>query len=120
MDIGKLNASERLNEWAQMISQCRNSGITVKSWCAQHGISTKTYYYRLKRLCEAIPETATVRPALPQNEMGPVFTEITSSGRRLIIDAAITVRLGNAEIAIRNGADPSIIEAAMSALSRIC
>lgn len=121
MDIQKLNRSERLSEWAQMISQCRNSGMTVKSWCAQHGISAKTYYYRLRRFCEAVPEKAEpVKQALPQVQMEPVFTEITPTGRSAIKDAVITIRLGNAEVVIRNGAEPSTIEATMLALSRIC
>jgi len=117
MDLQKLNKSERLNEWAHMVSQCRNSGMTVKSWCAQHGISIKTYYYRLKRLCEAIGEK---NESVSQNELEPVFAEITPANRSAIKDAVITVRFGNAEVVICNGAEPSAIEAAMLALSKIC
>lgn len=57
MEIQRLNKARRLNEWAQMVGMCRNSGMTVAAWCAKEGLSPKTYYYRLRRVCEAIPET---------------------------------------------------------------
>lgn len=121
MDIQKLNQSGRLREWAQMVSQCRNSGNTVSAWCAENGISTKTYYYRLKRVCEAIPEKT--KPAglpLPKEASEPAFAEVTPIGQHTVRDAVITVRFGSAEIVIRNGAESSVIEAALKTLSRIC
>jgi hypothetical protein len=34
------------------------SGLSVRSWCAQNGISPKTYYYRLRRVREECVEAA--------------------------------------------------------------
>ena len=121
MDIQKLNKSGRLGEWVQMVSQCRNSGKTVSAWCAKNGINTKTYYYRLKRVCEAIPEET--KPAglpLPREASEPAFTEVTPVGQHAVRDAVIIVRFGGAEMVIHNGAESSVIEAALRALSRIC
>lgn len=46
-------------EWADKISQCRESGLTVSEWCRQNSINPKTYYYHLrkirKKICEQIP-----------------------------------------------------------------
>lgn len=46
-------------EWADKISQCRESGLTVAEWCRQNNINVKTYYYHLrkirKEICEQIP-----------------------------------------------------------------
>lgn len=119
MDIQKLNKSGRLSEWTQMISQCRNSGKTVSAWCAEHEINTKTYYYRLKRVCEAIPEeTIPAGLPLPKEAPEPAFAEVCS--QHAVRGAVITVRFGSAEMVIHNGAEPSVIEAALRALSRIC
>jgi hypothetical protein len=121
VDIQKLNKSERLGEWAQMISQCRNSGKTVSTWCREHDINIKTYYYRLRRLCEAIPEPT--RPdslPLPSSEAGPLFAEVAPTEQTKRGSAAINIRMGNTEVEIRNGADAVTIEAALRALSRIC
>jgi transposase-like protein len=104
-----------------MVSQCRNSGKTVSAWCAEHGINQKTYYYRLKCVCEAIPEIDRPRNgSLPPSEGDSTFAEITPSGRYGKRDAAITVRFGNAEMVIHNGAEPETIESALRVLSRIC
>jgi transposase-like protein len=121
VDIQKLNQSGRLSEWAQMVSQCRNSGKTVSAWCAEHGINTKTYYYRLKRICEAIPEeTKPTGLPLLKEAPEPAFAEVTPVGQPAVKDAVITVRFGSAEMVIHNGVEPTVIEAALRALSRIC
>jgi len=92
--------------------------MTVSAWCKEYGISTKTYYYRLKRVCEAIPETGKPQ-ALPSGE-GPLFAEVTPAGRHVNRDTAITIRLGGAEVEICNGAEAETIEAALRALTGIC
>ena len=46
-------------EWADKISQCRESGLTVSEWRRQNSINPKTYYYHLRKIrkgiCEQIP-----------------------------------------------------------------
>jgi hypothetical protein len=51
-----MDLNKRLREWAQMASQSRGSGKTVDVWCKEHGISRKTYYYRLRGIYNMIPE----------------------------------------------------------------
>ena len=34
----------RLQGWAEIIRECENSGLSNKDFCAQRGISEKTYY----------------------------------------------------------------------------
>jgi len=36
--------------WQDRIQECRNSGQTVVAWCAEKGISEKTYYYWHRKL----------------------------------------------------------------------
>ena len=40
----------RLQEWSAAISECNNSGLSKREWCRQNGISTKTYYYRQRKV----------------------------------------------------------------------
>lgn len=40
----KLNANQRLSEWTQRIAERKSSGISVKNWCRENGVSEKTYY----------------------------------------------------------------------------
>lgn len=52
--------------WAVMVRQQVNSGLSINEWCEQNGISTKTFYYRRKRIREEMLQAA-----------GPLFTELT-------------------------------------------
>jgi hypothetical protein len=119
MDIQKMNCASRLREWADMVSECRNSGQTVAAWCAEHGIGEKTYYYRLKRVCAAIPDDKRLA-GVPAQCMEPVFAELAPIGQTARGTAAITVRYGNMEIQIHDGAQPATIEATLRAVARIC
>jgi hypothetical protein len=119
VDIQKLNKSGRLSEWAEMVGECRNSGKTVLLWCAEHKISPKTYYYRLKHVCEAIPELSkpTSLPVRHEKD-APVFAQITPASRSSR-DAAITLRFGSIEVQIHNGAETETIESALRVLTSI-
>ena len=35
----------RLAQWAGIIKEQKQSGLTVKDWCSQNGITKDTYYY---------------------------------------------------------------------------
>lgn len=95
--------------------------MTVSVWCAQEGISTKTYYYRLKRVCEAIPEAGKLgTPMQPCCEAEPLFAEVTPAGGRMVREAAVTLRLYGMQVQIHNGAQRETIEAALQALRGIC
>lgn len=52
--------------WTAMVQQQVKSEMSIADWCKENGISTKTFYYRRKRIRENILQNA-----------GPVFTELT-------------------------------------------
>ena len=37
-----------------MVRSRNESGLTVTDWCKENGINLKTYYYRLKRMRQAV------------------------------------------------------------------
>lgn len=119
MDIEKLDQARRLKEWAKMVSQCRSSGKTVAAWCEENGITTKTYYYRLKRVCNAIPGDKPMGLPMVREEK-PVFAELEPTDRAVERSAFIIVRIGSMEVRISNGAESGTIEATLRAVSRTC
>ena len=50
-----------LDEWMDLITECRQSGLTDAAWCNEHGISPSCFYNAVTRLrkkaCQ-IPEPA--------------------------------------------------------------
>ena len=58
----------RLREWAVQIRDCqsRPAGMSVVEWCACHGITKASYYYRLRRVRHAFLENIPGAPLPPQ------------------------------------------------------
>ena len=53
--IDEINEVKRAighENWKRMYEEYKNSGMTVKNWCEAQEISVKTFYYRLRVLCE--------------------------------------------------------------------
>ncbi|SDA29044.1 hypothetical protein SAMN02910447_02995 [Ruminococcus sp. YE71] len=42
-EITKIKNEVKLKQWAEMIQQRNESGLTVADWCRQNGINLKTY-----------------------------------------------------------------------------
>ncbi|AHF09447.1 MULTISPECIES: IS66 family insertion sequence element accessory protein TnpA [Dehalobacter] len=100
-----LSAKQRMAEWSERISSCRNSGISVKQWCQEQGIPEKTYYYWQRRVFQAL--TA---------QQEPYFARVPVERQNSSQDVAVTVRIGNAQADIYTGADAGTIEAVCRAL----
>ena len=53
MDTKSVTADYRMAKWAQVISDRKASGVTIKTYCQNTGISKDSYYYWQKKLREA-------------------------------------------------------------------
>ena len=53
-EIAKMKKEAKLVQWAGMVRSRSKSGLSVTEWCKQNGINIKTYYYRLKRVRQAV------------------------------------------------------------------
>ena len=49
-DVLAVRDEYRLQGWAEIMRDCQASGLTNREFCAQRGISEKTYYYWLRKL----------------------------------------------------------------------
>ncbi len=100
---------ERLENWTARIAACRGSGMTVRAWCRENGLSEKTYYYWQRRLFDTLSHQ--------REGVQPTFAEITpSSVNRQDPSIAVTVRLSGAEADIHVGADAATVETVLRVL----
>lgn len=53
MDTKLVTKQIRLREWAEVIKDCKSSGLKVDDYCSQHGLSRDAYYYWLRKVKEA-------------------------------------------------------------------
>ena len=47
--LSKLNLHANLAHWQHQVYECQHSGITIKAWCEEQGISIKSYSTISKR-----------------------------------------------------------------------
>ena len=81
-EIARIKNEVKLKQWAEMV-QCRNeSGLIVADWCRQNGVNLKTYYYRLKRVRQALCrniEQQDIVPITPEEDPEPSAEKIEIS-----------------------------------------
>ena len=102
--LSVVNHQQKLGEWAERVSACRNSGLSVRAWCQENDICEQTYYKWQRRLYD---------PA--QNQQENRFAEVTPQAMNCS-GIAVTVQLGGVELAIHNGADAATVEAVLRAV----
>lgn len=102
--LSVVNQQQKLSEWAERVSACRNSGCSVRSWCQENDVCVQTYYRCQRRLYNLAQE---------KHEGG--FAEIAPI-RRTTDSIAITVQIGSLELAVHNGADAASVEAVLRAV----
>ena len=102
--LQKLNADQRLAVWTQRITDCRSSGISVKRWCMENGISEKTYYYWQRRIFR-----------MAQEQQTPEFAELRSF--QAVSSAVASLSISGVSVQVHAGADEQTLSALFRALS---
>ena len=102
--LQEYNTRSKLSEWSNRVSACRSSGMTVKAWCAQNGLSEKTYYYWQRKVFRA------------STEEGTRFVEITGNGLGKSTTDAATIQANGILVRIHNGADRETLTALLEAI----
>ena len=91
-DVLAVRDEYRAQNWAMVIQECSNSGLSNREFCRQRGISEKTYYYWLRKLRSQMAEAAV--PQLVQLEPVPVqddMLQIQYRGAELKLPAGVDV-----------------------------
>lgn len=123
MDVQKLTHEVRLQQWGKRVKDCRCSGKSVQSWCAEQNINIKTYYYWQKKVCQLTCRDLAINAPQPSMAVNapaiPVFAELrkpdTPSGQ-----LALTIQRNQLEIQIYRGADAAIVEKVLLAIRNLC
>ena len=82
-ETAKMKKEAKLVQWAEMVRSRSESGLTVTDWCRQNSINIKTYYYRLKRVRQAVCNEIEQHDIVPVEPIAG--TEITAEKIELSI-----------------------------------
>ena len=110
MGACEMKRQAKLAHWRTQIIDCRSSGMSVKGWCAEPNISTKTYYRWEKEIlssaaAELVP---TVSAPLPP----AAFVELPSQPERQTGSRVVaSIQIGKGKADIYSGADAAVVRA---------
>lgn len=124
MELRKVKHELQLNEWRNLVYECRNSGQTIRAWCQDHHIATQTYYRWQRAVWDAgehnLPEILKRQSVVKLDET-PVFAECPSLAPIQSAPAAtVVLRLNTATLEIQNGVHPQTIEMILKAVKALC
>jgi len=122
MSVQGVVRNVQMQGWAHQIDECERSGLSVRHWCEENGVNTKTYYYRRKRIREELFEsmesggTTQLSQWTPKQAEVPVFAALPMRRRS---EMAVTVQIGAHVADIHNGADAETVESVLRTLVRL-
>ena len=127
------NQKRNLNEWMDIITECRQSGLSDAAWCELNGVSVSSFYNAVTRLRKKscnVPEsqgraqvydisskqdvvevsiTPDIIPAktLPSQEMSPMYLDNSHT---------IEITVSGMSIKLNNSVNPVLLERIMYSL----
>ena len=110
-------------EWISLIRECMASNQPVRSWCEQHNMTTKAFYYHTRRLRQKgypVPQRG-VHPA-PREKQEVVCLDIPGGRHtgRPLEEAALHIRLREIHIELMNHAGQEVLTNLFHALTESC
>ena len=105
--IGSIKKELRHEKWQEMYETYLSSGKKVTEWCAENGISKKTFYYRLRQIRKDVIETAESHDIVP-------ITAVTE--QKNITDSSIKIQGSGISIELPVEVSPEVLTAAIRGL----
>ena len=106
-DVLAVRDEYRLQGWAEIVRDCQSSGLTNREFCAQRGISEKTYYYWLRKL------RVTAAASMPTPQLVRLEESRESPEKH-----RIEIRYGEAELKLPADVDLKAVVVLLNALRR--
>ena len=107
MTSNELKHQSKVQQWGLAIQECRSSGLPVRQWCRQRGVTTATYYRWEREILSGIRrKDASVSPA--------AFVEVTVPDRcetlRNVVQRTATVNIGGGSIDLYQEMNPELLQ----------
>lgn len=125
MNSREMKRQLNLAHWTPIIKECKSSGLSVKSWCKQEGVSLHQFYYwqRIIRevLCsKAIPD----KEYLPSNVTAPTFVALEKpndkiSVRQPFFQPDMVLQSGDIRIELTNDTSMNLLSDVMKVMQHV-
>lgn len=102
------NEQNKLAQWVQIVSECRDSGMSVRQWCQDHSVKISSYYKWQRKVY-----------AMAQAQQEVQFAEVPPVQAVCTERVAVTIRINGMEVDIHSGADAATVETVLRVL-KLC
>ena len=106
----------RNRSWMEDYARQQESGLTVKAWCQEKGITQKTFYYRLRVLREEACSLMDLEPNKPAAKQEPEFVRV-GLPKAVGSPSGIRINLDGAEISISPDASNEHVRMVLEAIA---
>lgn len=115
--VQELKLAVRMQEWSVRIAECRNSGMSVRAWCNEQGISVQTYYRWEKRFVEKASRQLSHPASTRAGLLMRINPETMPSDEMNTVGSCITIRHGESVITLPAGSSVEAVADLVKALN---
>ena len=115
MNTRALATEYRLAQWAQLMQARSASGQSIDEFCQANGISRNKYFYWQRKLREAAAQQLAARQ--PETALVPSGWAQVTEHAVLKDSKSLLLRIGGAEIELREGFDEALLASVCRVLS---
>ena len=107
----------KLQQWTQFIQDCKTSGLTVEEWCAQNGFSKHKYYYRLRKVREAMLLAQNTQEIVPIPEVLVKHESVTELAPKT--DGELKIQVGDIAIHVSSSTPETLLKMALKVVHHV-
>lgn len=119
-----MSTASNENDWLELVTQCRTSGLTDRQWCIENGIAVSTFYYHVRALRKkacAVPEAANTSAQKQEVVQIPLWeTKQNPSGPIALSVPSVCLEIQGIRVEIHEQAGADVIRNTLLALRQLC
>jgi len=110
----------RLNHWAGVLRERKESGLSIRRWCRENGVQEKTYYYWQRKLRElSSRELLSAHQDAQSKSIVPSGWAVCST-EPVASPNAISIEIGKSLVKVSSDADAELLGKVCRVLISLC
>ncbi len=111
MDAKTVKHNFLRSKWTPIVTECKNSGMTVRAWCLENNVDEKQFYYWQRKIREELYPAIIERTAI---DLAPTFISIPKE----VLDSRsekngfcpdMVINCGKIKVEISNSVSPRLL-----------
>lgn len=115
--MDKITHEMRLMQWTPIIKSCHNSGISIRSWCAENNVNTNQFHYWQRRLRKEVYETLKETESHSKPNFVQLSTPVESLKNKSVFKADMILHIENNVIELTNSVSEELLARVLKVIS---